>query len=117
MNLKTFVAVTGVEDVDYDRWGWSMVLLFDVASVLDSADVAGDLSSAAFARWDYHRSPMVTVPSVETLAYGSDEDTEYGRPVIAEALLAGKISVVDLIHIGDVLSRYADLLRANGSNY
>ena len=117
------IAGVGSEWV-YDKWGYSMGMLFDIASVLDMSDIEGDVTPKPFARWQYRRAPF-TIPSIETVAARSDDfnegewadDYTWGQVSLAVAVRDGEITQADLIYAGDVLSRYTNLLRLNGKDY
>lgn len=96
-----------------------MAAFFDIAAVLDSSDIEGDITPAAFARWDYHRGAH-TIPGLETLAAdidNEDSDHSYGEVSLAHALHNGHITQADLIYAGNVLDRYTALLDAAGKSY
>jgi len=102
----------------YDPWGSAMDLHFDICEVLDAADVAGDLTPALFAAWQYHRSPVVAVPSLDTLAAEVDDPAGGGGAAhLAVALRDGDISVADLVYTGRVMDTYCRLLELAGKSY
>ena len=109
---------------DHDLWGTAMGMFFAVASVLDMTDIEGDVSPKPFARWQYGRG-MGTIPDVESVASRAEQfsegefadDYSYGQIMLASAFVNGEITQADLIYAGDVLSRYADLLRKAGKDY
>lgn len=105
----------GAHDWGHDPYGTGMTLAFDVAAVLDAADVAGDITPEPFARWEYGRG-AATVPSLDTLASDTHGDS-YGAQSLAQALLDGDITTDDLIYVGDVMDRYTRLLDAAGRSY
>jgi hypothetical protein len=116
--------IAGADDWGYDVWGTSIGLFFDIASVLDMTDVAGDVTPQPFDRWQYSRAPF-TVPDVESVAARADafaegefaDDYTYGQVSLASAYVSGEVTQDDLIYAGDVLSRYTDILRRNGKDY
>ena len=122
MNMNTLLQVTGTDDVD--DYGVIVGLHFDVALVLDASDIEGDVTPAVFDRWGYRRAP-VTVPAVETIAARADDyhagewadDYTFAAVGLAVAFESGDLSQADLIRAGDVLRRYASLLRAAGRDY
>jgi hypothetical protein len=122
--FSRLAATAGAEDWEHDRWGTAMSLFFDVASVLDMTDVAGDVTPAPFARWNYRRAPF-TVPSAETVAARADgfaegefaDDFTYGQVALAAAYVAGEVTQDDLIYAGNVLHHYTGLLRLSGADY
>lgn len=113
--FQTVADHAGADDWGHDPYGTGMGLAFDVAAVLDAADVAGDITPAPFARWGYNRG-AVTVPSLETLASDTHGGT-YGEQNLAQAVLDGDITTDDLIYVGDVMNRYTRLLDAAGRSY
>lgn len=103
-----------------DLWGSTLTLHFDICEVLDASDIEGDVTPEPFDRWQYRRSPVTTVPSLEALAsdeFEDNDDRSFGATMLAAELLRGTITQRDLIYVGDVLSKYAVLLRANGHDY
>jgi hypothetical protein len=122
--LDRVVGIAGAEDWQHDAWGTSLGLFFDVASVLDMSDVAGDITPQPFERWQYRRAPF-TVPDVESVAARADgfregecaDDYSYGQVSLASAYVSGELTQADLIYAGDVLSRYTDVLRRSGRDY
>lgn len=116
--------IAGADDWEHDPWGTSMGLFFDVASVLDMSDVAGDVTDVVFRRWDYHRAPFA-IPSIETVAARGDDfnegefadDYTYAQVSLAIAIRDGDLSQADLVYAGDVLARYTDLLKRSRRDY
>lgn len=116
--------IAGADDWDYDPWGTSMGLFFDIASILDMTDVAGDVTPEPFARWQYRRAPFA-IPAIETVAARAEnfsegefsDDYSFAQIELAAAYVAGDLSQDDLIYAGDVLDRYTELLRRNGRDY
>lgn len=124
--LRRVIDICGADDWQHDPWGTAMGLFFDIASVLNSSDIEGDVTPALFAnagpctgRWQYSPSPHVTVPSLESLALTGEDSLadSYGEQSLAQALLDGEITQADLIYAGDILNRYTALLRLNGKDY
>lgn len=113
--MKLIADHAAADDWAYDPWGTANMLAFDICEVLDAADIEGDITPEPFARWEYRR-PACAVPALETLA-ADEEGDSYGARCLAQALLAGDITVADLIYAGDVLDRYTRLLRAAGRDY
>ena len=117
--------IAGADDWDYDPWGTSMSLFFDVASVLDMSDVAGIVTTEPFARWNFRPAPFTAVPSIEDVAARADDfsegewadDYSYAEISLAAAMQADEITQDDLIYAGDVLDRYTALLRRAGKDY
>jgi hypothetical protein len=130
--------IAGADDWQYDPWGTSMGLFFDVASVLDMSDVAGDVTPEPFARWGYQRARWgyqrarwgyqrapFTVPAIGTVAARGDDfhegefadDYSYAQVALAMAVRDDELSQDDLIYAGNVLDRYTSLLRRAGRDY
>ena len=109
----------------YDAYGTGMMLAFDICTVLDAADIEGDVTPALFDRWQYRRGASVTVPSLETIAARAEDfiegewadDFTYGEVGLASALVSGDITVADLIYVGEVMHRYTSLLASAGRDY
>lgn len=114
--VKLIADHAGAWDWAHDPYGTALNLAFDICEVLDASDVAGDLTPAPFARWDYHRSPVAAVPSLDTLA-DDEEGESYGARALADSLRGGEITQQHLIAAGDVLDRYIRLLTAAGRDY
>ena len=122
--LRRVIDIVGADDWEYDPWGTSMGVMFDVASVLDMSDIDGDITPEPFARWEYRRAPF-TVPSIDTVAARADDYSEgewaddytYGEVSLAAAVRDSHITQTDLIYAGDILNRYTALLRLNGKDY
>ena len=115
--VRRVASIAGTDDW-YDAWGAAINLHFDIATVLDAADVAGDTTPQPFARWQYQRPPFTPVAALETIA--ADKEAQMHTPgevALAQALLAEEISQADLIRAGDVLDRYGRLLTAAGRDY
>lgn len=118
------IDLAGVDWDIHDIWGTAMCMFFDVASVLDMTDIAGDVTPQPFDRWQYGRAPF-TIPAVETVAARAEDFSEgefadgctYGQVALAQAYVNEEITQADLIYAGDVLSRYTDLLRRTGKDY
>lgn len=116
--------IAGADDWKHDPFGTAIALHFDIASVLDMSDIIGDVTPGPFARWQYRRAPF-TVLSIETVAARADDfnegewadDFTYGQVSLAAAVESEQLSQDDLIYVGDVLDRYAELLRRNGRDY
>lgn len=117
--------IAGADDWQHDPRGTAIVLHFDIAEVLDAADIEGDVTPKPFARWQYRRSPIVSVPSIDTLAERAEhfcegewaDDYSYGVIALAVAYRDGDITNADLIYAGDVLSRYTAWLDRHGRSY
>jgi hypothetical protein len=85
-----------------------MSLFFDVAEVLDMTDIEGDVTPGLFAQWQYRRSPMVTVPAVETVAARAKDfsrgrvvdDYTYSVVALAVAYRDEIITQADLVYAG-----------------
>lgn len=102
----------------HDPWGSAISLHFDICEVLDAAADAADLTPALFAEWQYHRSPVVAVPSLDTLAAEVDDPAGCGGAAhLAAALRDGDISVADLVYTGRVMDTYCRLLERAGRSY
>ena len=102
------IAEIAGEDDWYDKWGTAMSLFFDVAEVLDMTDIEGDVTPGLFAQWQYRRSPMVTVPAVETVAARAKDfsrgrvvdDYTYSVVALAVAYRDEIITQADLVYAG-----------------
>ena len=127
MKQSRFVRIAEIAGVDdwYDRWGAAMNLFFDIAEVLDMTDIEGDVTPGPFAQWQYRRSPVVTVPAIETVAARAEDfaegewadDYSYSQVALAAAYRDGEIDQSDLIYAGNVLERYTALLELAGKSY
>jgi hypothetical protein len=122
--FENIANIAGADDWQHDPWGTALGLHFDIALVLDVSDIEGDVTPGPFARWQYRRGAG-TVPSLETVAARAEDfcegewadDYSFGAVMLASALLEGEVSQADLVFAGDVLERYAGLLRAAGMDY
>lgn len=122
--FENVAGTAGAEDWAHDAFGTAQGLLFDVASVLDMSDVAGDASPQPFERWGYQRAPF-TVPSIDTVADRADDYSEgewaddftYGQVALASAVRDDELTQSDLIYAGDVLSKYVAVLKSHGRDY
>jgi hypothetical protein len=116
--------IAGADDWQSDPWGTTLGLHFDICAVLDASDIEGDVTPGPFARWQYSRG-LASVPALETIAARAEDflegewadDYSYGTVALASALLEGDITQADLVFAGDVLERYAGLLRSAGLDY
>lgn len=113
--LKKVADYAGAEDWQHDPYGTAMMLFFDVAAVLDAADVAGDITPGPFAEWGYNRGAC-TVPDLDSLAAGDNPDS-YGQRFLAGGILDGEITTDELLYVGRVLHRYVAILTAHGRDY
>lgn len=113
--FKKVADYAGADGWSYDPYGTAMMLFFDVATVLDAADVEGDITPQPFAEWGYHRGAR-PVPSLDSLA--AEEDCEAcGERDLAQAVLDGIITTDELLYVGRVLHRYVAVLTAHGRDY
>ena len=111
-------------DFSIDPWGSVMGLFFDIAEVLNMADVEGDMTPALFEKWQYRPGPFA-VPDIEAVAAREEDfsegefadDYSYGLVALVWALHSGCITVEDLVYAGNVLDRYSRLLDAAGLSY
>ena len=85
------------------------MLHFAICDVLDSAGGYGNV----LAGWDYHRGAR-SLPTLEDLAADTDD---YHTADLASAYLAGELTAGELISAGNVLERYAGLLKRAGMDY
>ena len=119
------IAEIAGEDDWHDPWGAAMNLFFNIAEVLDMTDISGDVTPEPFAQWQYRRSPLVTVPAIETVAARAEDfaegewsdDYSYSQVSLAAAYRDGEITQDDLIYAGNVLQRYTALLELAGRSY
>jgi hypothetical protein len=90
-----------------DRWGHAMAWWFGVAETLHAMDE--DIPDA----WQFRPSPMNENRTLADVAASEEwPDTQ-----IAEYVQDGTYSATDLIHAGNVLSRYANILQRAGMAY
>jgi cbb3-type cytochrome oxidase subunit 1 len=127
MKQSRFARIAEIAGVDdwYDKWGTAMNLFFDIAEVLDMTDIEGDVTPGPFAQWGYRRSPVVAVPSIETVAARAEDfaegewadDCSYTVVALAVAYRDEVITQADLVYAGNVLERYTTLLQSAGVSY
>ena len=123
--LDKVLDIMGVWNTEHDPWGEYLGAWFDVAEVLDMADVVGNVTPEVFERWGYGPSPYVSVPDLESVADRADtyaegewaDDYGWGTVALARAVVDGEVSIPELIYVGDVLSRVTDRLREQGRDY
>ena len=84
-----------------DKWGSAMSHFFGIADTLYGADSA-DIPMA----WQY--SPGVSA---------GEEGEDWPEAEYRHLLDDGDITTGDLVHAGNVLSRYTAILRTNGESY
>jgi len=127
MKQSRFARIAEIAGADdwYDKWGTAINLFFDMAEVLDMTDIEGDVTPGPLAQWQYRRSPVVAVPSIETVAARAEDfaegewadDYSYSVVALAVAYQDEVIFQADLVYAGNVLERYTALLELAGVSY
>lgn len=98
---------------DGDKWGSAINALFDVANVMDAADI--DVPEEL----EFHRS-YLDIRSLADMANEERDDyaeSTYGEFVLASEYLAGNITENDMRLAALTLNRYLALCRAAGLDY
>jgi hypothetical protein len=108
MSAVNVAEIAGVDDWSHDPWGSALSLHFAICDVLTAAGGADD----ALAEWDYHRG-AVAPETLAEIAGGED----YTAAALAESLIAGVLTVADLVRAGNVLQRYETLAKRAGRDY
>ena len=109
VNTIAVAEIAGVGDWSHDPWGAAMTLHFAICDVLAADGGADD----ALAEWDYHRGAAAP----ETLADIAGGTEDYAAAALAESVIAGTITIVDLVRAGNVLERYENLAKRAGRDY
>ena len=109
MSAVNVAEIAGVDDWSHDPWGAALALHFAICDVLTAAGGADD----ALAEWGYHRG--AAAPETLTEIAGGVED--YAAAALAESLIAGALTVADLVRAGNVLQRYETLAKRAGRDY
>jgi hypothetical protein len=90
-----------------DAWGSTLQWHFAICEVLTAAgwDVP--------AKWEFHQGPISRGESIYDVARGD----EYPDAALAESVIHNDYTPDDLLYAGEVLHRYASVLRRAGVSY
>ena len=84
-----------------EPWGDTLEWMFSISEILTHW-----VETTVPESWDFHDSPVHHA--------WAPEDEGYTAELIAECWDDGSVTTADLITFGEVLTRYADLLRSAG---
>lgn len=98
---KAAKSIMALDSGDSDLWGWAMSHWFGIAGTLQRHE-----PEAIPSAWHYR--PGIGV---------EEEVTEYPDCEWEDGFIFGDFTAADLVHAGNVLSRYADLLKLKGLDY